>query len=387
MTDPSNAIAKESENTLLLHAPSAIAEYIVHIALADRSAAYLQVTAAGHLVGSGGCLQKYELAAIAEGDYVGETFYYLEGFFPVERTEVMQHLQLDCGPVVDVHVIDSDEEGAGWVLILDTTAEAQRAQRLQQKGNDLSLLRQQYAKLLNNSLTLIQQQKKAIGEIVSQSTEQHRTVSVLIVKFCGPQANRLGVGKPSTLKAVNASLSYITQVIVEEGGLLNHVIGGTAAAFFGLLPSQQSAPQQAVGAAERVIKRLLEHQPHYALEPIGAEDLAAEGEVADKQSKRLGVGASITSGIAAAGILHGQGGERINAVGDPIQSAAQMGRYIQPGTITIDRHTFEIVNASSSKKLGQSLDQFRALQVSALRDSELPSETTLYRLKVEPTQT
>lgn len=330
--------------------PQAIANYLAEITLKDHAPAYLQVTAKGHLVSSGGNLQKYGLQAIALGEYIGETFYYLEGFFPIERTEIMQHLQLDCGPVVDVHVIPAPTgEKTGWVLLLDTTAEAQRLQRLQQKGNDLSLLRQQYTKLLNQHLTPSQQ----ADQIVNRSAITQQTVSVLIVKFCGPQADQLSVGKPSTLKAVNAGLSFIMQVIVEEGGLINHVLGGTAAAFFGLLPSQQAAPQQAVYAAKRVLKRL----------------------TPPPQTERLGIGASITSGEAAAGILHSQGYQQLNAVGDPIQSAAQMSRYIQPGTITIDRATFDVVQPYQS--------EFQALSIAPDVISEINPNATLYRLKFE----
>lgn len=370
--------------------PLEIETYLVGIALQDHAPAYLQVTETGHLVNSGGNLKKYELDAIAPGDYIGETFYYLEGFFPLMHTEVIQHLQLDCGPVVDVHIVSTAAgDGAGWVLLLDTTAEAQRVQKLQQKGNDLSLLRQQYARLLNQNLTPSQQASVMVGEVVgeavggaSEETAEEaaeetadgvvapQTISVLIIKFCGSGADQLSIGTPSTLKAVNASLSFITQVIVEEGGLINHVLGGTAAAFFGLLPSQQAASQQALYAAKRVLSRLMDQPPNYALSPLSE---AASAEPACHRA--LGVGASITSGKAAAGILNGQGGHRLNAVGDPIQSAAQLGRYIQPGTITIDRNTFEAVEHYQ--------DNFQAFQSVAESFREVKSEIMLYRLKFE----
>lgn len=359
--------------------PPNIAKYLVEIALQDRAAAYLQVTAEGHLTSSGGDLKRYDLQAIAPGDCVCDTFYYLEGFFPLEFTEVMQHVQLDCGPVVDVHIIAIESEGSGWILVLDTTAEAERAQRLQQKGNDLSLLRQQYAKLLNQKISSLQKEE-VVDKLMDRTAEVQQTISVLIIKFCGPHAEQLSVGNPSTLKAVNASLSFITQVIVEEGGLINHVLGGTAAAFFGLLPSKETAPQQAVFAAKRVIKRLMEKPPNYALAPFTAEEVAAEGEeVALRMAKRLGVGASITSGRAVAGIMHGQGSHRLNAVGDPIQKAAQMGQYIQPRTITIDRTTFEAIQLD--RRGFQSVSAAASLLSEASEASRLP--ISLYRLTFE----
>jgi len=349
--------------------PQAVADYLVEIALEDHDFAYLQVTAKGHLLSSGGNLQKYGLAAIAPGEYVGEAFYYLEGFFPIERTEVMQHLQLDCGPVVDIHIVQACEnKGDGWVLLLDTTEEAQRIQRLQQKGNDLSLLRQQYTKLLNQHLTPSQQSAK----IIDSGAIAHQTISVLVIKFCGPQTDPLSIGKPSILKAVNASLSFIMQVIVEEGGLINHVLGGTAAAFFGLLPSQQSAPQQAVYAAQRILKQLMA-APHLALSPL--QNLApSNGETFEhSQSEPLGFGASITSGEAAAGVLHSPGYQQLNAVGDPIHAAAQMNHYIQPGTIILDCATFEAVQPYQSG--------FQILRIAPSSISGIDSNMTLYRIK------
>ena len=353
--------------------PEAIANYLVAIALQNHAPAYLQVTPEGHLISSGGILQKYGLQAIETGDYVGETFYYLEGFFPLARTEVMSHLQLEQGPTVDVHIIadqardDTEQAGAGWILILDTSAEAERLQRLQQKGNDLSLLRQQYAKLLDRSLgdnTTPAQQAEAASQV--EASEQ--TVSVLIVKFCGPHIDRLSVGKPSTLKAINASLSFITQVIVEEGGLINHILGGTAAAFFGLLPTRQSAPHQAVYAARRVLKRLMAEAPSYSLYPLSPSDPDA-----DPQTSQIGIGASITTGEATAGILQSQGCRRLNAVGDPIQSAAHIGDRIQPGTITIDQATFEAIHPYQH--------EFQPLKKKSKKSPPL----VLYRLNFEQT--
>ena len=357
MTVSSKDSANVSPN-VLPEVPQAIADYLAAIALKDHAPAYLQVTATGHLVSSGGDLQKYGLQAIAIGEYVGRIFYYLEGFFPIERTEVMQHLQLDCGPIVDIHVTTADQkEGAGWVLLLDTTADAQRVQKLQQKGNDLSLLRQQYSKLLSQKLRPLPQKTPMVGQSAlaepPHGSIAQQTVSVLIIKFCGIHASQLSVGKPSTLKAVNAGLSFIMQVIVEEGGLINHVLGGTAAAFFGLLPSQQAAPQKAVYAAKRVLKQL----------------------IAEPSPQRLGIGASITSGEAAAGILRSQGYQRLNAVGDPIQAAAQMSSYIRPGTITIDRTTFDVVQPYQN--------EFQTLSVSPDSISKVSPNMTLYRLKFE----
>lgn len=370
--------------------PRAVADYLVAIALQDHAPAYLQVTAEGHLVRSGGSLQKYGLQSVEAGEYVGETFYYLEGFFPLAQTEIMRHLQLEQGPIVDIHIIATgtvaespDPEGAGWILILDTSAEAERVQRLQQKGNDLSLLRQQYAKLLEQSLTPAQTENSVAEQV--EVTEQ--TVSVLIVKFCGPQFDQLGVDRPAVLKAINASLSFITQVIVEESGLINHILGGTAAAFFGLLPTQQSAPRQAVYAAKRILKRLVTETPSYARYPLPTSELNVVGQT------QIGIGASITTGEAAAGILHSQGCHRLNAVGDPIQNAAHMGDYIQPGTITIDsatfeallqyQHEFQPLDQTVKQSLEQASQELPFVDKTATTGRRSASHLNLYRLNFE----
>lgn len=321
--------------------PDAIANYLTAIALENHDPAYLQVTADGHLIASGGHLQKYGLHRMQPDEYIGESFYYLDGFFPLAQTEVMHHLQLDDGPVVDIHAIAVD--ASQWVLVLDTTAEAERVQRLQQKANDLSLLRQQYAKLLNQNLT--SQQTKAASQEAIEASDRLDTqpnISVLIFKFCGAQADILTLGEPAALKAINASLSFITQVIVEEGGIINHIIGGTVAAFFGLLPTHQSAAQQAVYAAKRLIARLMAEAFHYGLSAPEIPQPSAQSLY--HQLDRLGVGASIATGRAAAGVLYSQSDRSINAIGDPIQAVGQISRYIQPGAIAIDSATFEAID-------------------------------------------
>ena len=300
--------------------PQTVLEYLVTISTQNRSLAYLHITPDGDLLGWGGSLSKYGLKDLKIGSNASDYLFYLEGFFPLEQTnDILPALHTEQGLIFDIHLIADPQEG--WVLLLDTTKETEQQQKLQQKGNDLSLLRQQYAKLLNQCLTQQQQTELITGQLpVSQ-----REVSVLLVKVCNLTDDSHQLPPTSTLKALNAFVSVMIQIIVEEGGVINHILAETAVAFFGLLPSLQSSAQLAVYAAKRIIQKFQVLPP--------AADVS-----------QLGIGMGVTSGNAATGIIHSQGYQTLNAIGPHIQRATQLASRIAPDTILLDQATFKALD-------------------------------------------
>ncbi|MEM6449232.1 MAG: bifunctional diguanylate cyclase/phosphodiesterase [Cyanobacteria bacterium P01_D01_bin.105] len=152
-----------------MNVPDVVQSYLAEKMIAHKSMAYLQVSAAGHFIDAAGELAKYGLTEIAPGDYIGDRLSFLEGFFPLSaRAEVLPQVNINRTLIVDIHLIpnlslneanaESDlltaetattsasQQIHGWVLFLDTTTETQKQQKLQQQGNELSLLRHQQSK-------------------------------------------------------------------------------------------------------------------------------------------------------------------------------------------------------------------------------------------------
>ncbi|MEM9483329.1 MAG: adenylate/guanylate cyclase domain-containing protein [Cyanobacteria bacterium P01_F01_bin.116] len=294
----------------------AIVDYLVAIATQD-SFAYLHITPNGQLLDWGGELARYSLQNLKSGDPIENHLGFLTGFLPMAApSEVLPKIHIETDLIVDVHLIKGTQES--WVLLMDTTATLKQQQQLQQKGNDLSLLRHQYNKLLNQCLAA--QSPKISASTISNN---QKDISVLLVKICDLTQYSQHTTPNIILKTLNTYISLITQIIVEEGGVINHILGETAVALFGLLPGHRASPQQAVHAARRIIRRFHNND----MLPI--------------DSTSLGVGVVITTGHATAGVVHNQGHSRFNAIGNHVYHVSQLAIALRPGALFIDSTTFE----------------------------------------------
>lgn len=347
----------------LLTPPAEIAEHLVEIALKGRSPAYIQVTPEGRIITWKGAVGKYGITHIKEGDDVCDRLFFLKGFFPLEQAnDVLPQVQTERGPVVDVHLIKDDT--SSWILLLDATDAAERQQRLQQKGNDLSLLRQQYTKLLDACISDPQRAEIIAGHIPTATHE----MSVMLVKICHLNDYNNHSTPASTLRTLNTYISLITRILVEEGGVINHVIGGTVAAFFGVLPTEQPPAHQAVYAAKRLITKF---------HPIDKEAAAPAASI-------LGLGVGVTTGKATAGIVQACGLQAINAVGEHVQPALQLSELIMPNTVVTDAATFRAIGKYSRKFNSQPIkvgEHSHKLTSQAVED--IYNEATLYRLSMK----
>lgn len=128
--------------------PSAIAQYLIELSTQDRYLAYLKVSRAGQILQMGGQLDAYQLTQARAGEQVGDRLSYLEGFFPYDGgQDVIAYLHIAPDRTVDVHFVPAQTDL--WLLLLESTAEMNRQLLLQQKGNELALLQQAYAKAIS----------------------------------------------------------------------------------------------------------------------------------------------------------------------------------------------------------------------------------------------
>src|SRR6266851_5334059 len=109
--------------------PATVAEQLQALTYRERAVAYLQVDAGLTLVGAGGHLETYGLAALRVGEPAAEQAFFLEGLLPP--------VELASGRVVDLHLfLHADTL---WVVLLDVSTERDAARRMQQKAYDMTL--------------------------------------------------------------------------------------------------------------------------------------------------------------------------------------------------------------------------------------------------------
>ena len=148
--------------------PPVVIAYLAQRMIAQRSLAYLQITTAGRCLSAAGELEKYGLSNIATGVETGEEVCdrlpFLEAFLPLcNRSEILPQVHLSPDLIIDAHLIPNQLThqfapqrvfnkplDGGWLLLLDTTAETRKLQQLQQRGNELSLIRYQENKRKQN---------------------------------------------------------------------------------------------------------------------------------------------------------------------------------------------------------------------------------------------
>jgi sigma-B regulation protein RsbU (phosphoserine phosphatase) len=130
--------------------PASVAERLQALTYRDRAVAYLQVDDELTLVGAGGHLASYGLAALRVGEPALEQAFFLEGLLPlVETPYFVPAVELAGGRVADLHFHrDADTV---WVALLDVTAERDAARRVQQKAYEMMLLQEKEA-VLNRRL-------------------------------------------------------------------------------------------------------------------------------------------------------------------------------------------------------------------------------------------
>ncbi len=119
--------------------PESIAHELLANLVGDARVAYVILDDAGLVRERGGELAWFGLEDVALGEPVDERIEPLQGSLPtIGESDVLPRIELVPGRATDVH-IGAHGDGA-FLLFLDVTREADHDRRLQQKGNELSLM-------------------------------------------------------------------------------------------------------------------------------------------------------------------------------------------------------------------------------------------------------
>ncbi len=132
--------------------PVPIQEHLRSLFVRRQFPAYLLVSRDGVLRETGGHCDRYGLGGLQCGESAADQVDFLEAMLPLEGDWFhMPRLLIDDLRSVDAHFVPGDD--GDWVILLDTTEQAQREAIAQQQSNDLSLLKFEHIKMLSQLRT------------------------------------------------------------------------------------------------------------------------------------------------------------------------------------------------------------------------------------------
>ena len=296
--------------------PPVICNYLCHKALAGRRPAYMRLDRRGTVLTADGDLANYRAKPLQTGEPVSAVFDFMEGLLPLDDDAChLACLQSQAGGCIDAHIIP--EAQGYWLLLLDTSEEERRRQEMQQKANELALLREAQARHLSDTAGA------AAGEgILAPPFEPagaRQDITIVTVGLRGVDAAEFAAAPAAYLGQLDFLRRRLAAHFKAQSGVIYRQSGDLMVVFFGFMPAETAKEKQALGAVLPVL--------HYARSETPGADL----------QPALGV----ASGPIIVGLDPTSGASRLHAVGAPLRVADALQRQAAPGQVLIDRSTFK----------------------------------------------
>jgi class 3 adenylate cyclase len=333
--------------------PASLAERLLKLTYNERSMAYLEVNHALTLVGAGGHLNNYGLAAIRLGEPAVDQAVFLAGLLPLEETSFfVPSVELECGRAADLHFyLDA---GTVWVVLLDVTAERDATRRLQQKAYDMTLLQEKEAQL-NRRLEEINRELEAANDfLVRISTKLSHYLAPQIYKsiFSGQKdvtihterkeltiffsdikdftATTEGLQPEAITHLLNEYFTEMSAIALKYGGTVDKFIGDALVIFFGDPETKGTAEdaRACLNMATGMQRRLAELNVKWR--SAGTE-----------QPFRVRMG--INTGFCNVGNFGSVDRMDYTAIGAEVNLAARLQSIAEPGHIVISYETYALV--------------------------------------------
>lgn len=304
--------------------PAIVLDYVRNLIVEERSLAYLLVAKDGRLLHWGGKLSAYGIDNLQSGEYASDRLIFLAGLLPLDNAPVflpcteMESVKQGC--CADIHIFAGDE--GDWVVLLDASLERKQHHLMQQKGNELSLLRSEQARLLERYFGK-EKGYLAQGLLAIDEDGEWRDITILMVKVCGFTAYSKSNLPATIFKTLNLYLSAIIQKILDEAGMIDKIKGDTVMSLFGVLPSSGYPPVQALKAALLMLESVQELNQ------------------TRRPSQTLEIAVGITSGTVAVGLVGSKFNKTLCTIGDRVDLLVQLENQFSPKEILIDETTFE----------------------------------------------
>lgn len=305
----------------MLYLPDTVLNFLHTFTLESRSPAYLLVMKDGRLASWGGNLTLYGLTNLQQGEYVEQQILFLTGILPLNGLSInLPFVEMESGISADVHIFSANE--GDWVILLDATLFETQRSLVQQKGNDLSLLRNKQARILNQQFSHYTTSEPEFLHFFERG--ERRNITVLVAKICGFNTYIDNNSPPEVVSTLNSYISVMMQCLLDEGAIVDKIMGDGVMAVFGVLPASQSPIYHALKAALRTIETVTQS------EKIQQAD----------NYLRFDTGISITSGSVVLGVVSSHNQKKLITGGCQVDLAERLGYLVRPREILIDENTF-----------------------------------------------
>ena len=304
----------------MLYLPDTVLNFLHTFTLESRSPAYLLVMKDGRLASWGGNLSLYGLTNLQQGEYVEQQILFLIGILPLNGLSInLPFVEMESGIPADVHIFSANE--GDWVILLDATLFENQRSLVQQKGNDLSLFRNKQARILNKQFSHYTSNEPEFLHFFERGLRQN--VTILVAKICGFNTFIDNNSPQVVVSTLNSYISTMIQSLLDEGGIVDKIMGDGVMTVFGVLRASQSPTYHALKAALRTI-----------------ETVSVEAIKLGDNYLRFDTGISITSGSVVLGVFSSHNQKKLITAGSQVNLAEQLGYQVRPREILIDENTF-----------------------------------------------
>jgi len=312
--------------------PAAIHDAIFELVLGDKPVAYLEVDFQGNLIAFGGEAGHYGMAAMTSGDAVEEHADFLSGVLDPDILPMdLPFMETPSGVTADVHLFLRDDRI--WVLLMDAQEKEQKQQGIQQKVNSMSLRYHRQSRMLNQYLgkEVVERLEQGV-ETVEQAGER-RELTIMFADIRGFTTFSEMCEPEDVFEALNAYLGAMIPPVLEEGGVLDKIIGDEIMVIFGMIPTEFSGPNQAVRAARRVL--------------IDVAELNRVRESKGDALLRIGIG--VATGPVSLGVLGSRHRKSITVIGNHVNLAARLQGQASADHLIIDADTYGALAGSRAE--------------------------------------
>ncbi|KHD06907.1 hypothetical protein PN36_08445 [Candidatus Thiomargarita nelsonii] len=130
----------------MLKIPLKISKYISSRWMAEKLVIYLQIDKSATLINWAGAPQDYGLTDLKIGKPATEQVNFLDGMLTAPHIQVLPFVCLGKKAYAEIHIVPVDNDI--YVLMFDVTFEHEQQQKMQQQGNELSILTYRQSQLL-----------------------------------------------------------------------------------------------------------------------------------------------------------------------------------------------------------------------------------------------
>lgn len=300
--------------------PRVVLDYLAALVLETRSPAYIRVDGLGGILGWGGETTAYRLPSLAEGEPIGLVLSAVDGLIPHAGDPVrLPAVELNSGQFVDVHVFSGDDHS--WILLTDATLETMQQSMLQQRLNEVNLIRGWHARAADDRISRVDA-GELVDELPAFSEEGERLeVAVAQFSFSMPRHEKPELASDD-LEPLGRAFRAVAEAVTHESGYVSAVTQNSMTALFGVLPSGATPQTHAIRAVR-----------------AAAEALRS---AAGKEGDATRISAGIASGFVSAGIVSVAGGRVFIAVGRCLENAERLAREAGEDRLLVDVATLKV---------------------------------------------